>query len=470
MTDTAGQTTGMIGPYRLDGLLGRGAMGEVHRAYDTRRDRTVALKLLSPALAHDEGFRERFRRESYAVARLSSPHIVPIHDFGEIDGRLFLDMRLIEGRSLDQLVADGPLPVPQAVGIVGQIAEALADAHDHGIVHRDIKPSNVLVAPDGFAYLVDFGIARTADDGTGLTSTGSTIGTLAYMAPERFAGGPPDARSDLYSLACVLVECLTGYRPFPGQSLPSLMRAHLGEPPPRPSLRRPGIPPALDEVVTRAMSKDPRDRHPDARTFAADLHRAAAHAPGGTQMLTLAVPEQPARQPMRTGALLAAAAGIAVVAGAVGAVLGAGLLAPRQVPTDAAAPAPTPSPSAAAAPISAETASPPATPSARPRKPSGRPSSFTLRVDGNYELSLLTYYDSKGDEVRRQSVPAPWSEVVTTADWGADAYPKVAAGTISTKGDTTLTCTIINNDTGEVLVTETDEKPGAFVYCTFTDF
>jgi len=447
-----------IGHYRLEGLLGRGGMGEVHRAYDTRRQRTVALKLLSPALAHDAGFRERFRREAHAVARLNSPHVVPIHDFGEIDGRLFLDMRLIEGRSLDQLIADGPLDVPRAVAVVDQVAAALADAHDQGVVHRDVKPSNVLVTPDGFAYLVDFGIARASDGDTGLTATGATVGTLAYMAPERFAGGPPDARSDLYSLACVLVECLTGYRPFPGQSLPTLMRAHLDAPPPRPSIQRPGVPAALDDVIARAMSKDPHDRHPDARAFAADLHRAAKDRSGGTRAVSLQ--ERPARQPVRTSVLLAAAAGIAVVAGAGGAVLGVGLLAPAPAAT-VGAPLPTPAPTAATtvAPLPPIAASPPASSS------SGRPSSYTFRVESNYPITSLIYTDSKGDQVTRQSVPAPWSEVISTADWGADARPSMTVGSASTKGDTTITCTITDNDSGKVVTTKTAAKAFAIVSC-----
>ena len=183
MTDTAGQTTGMIGPYRLDGLLGRGAMGEVHRAYDTRRDRTVALKLLSPALAHDEGFRERFRRESYAVARLSSPHIVPIHDFARSTAgcssrcpwSAAATSRPSSSRARSRC---------RAVDIVGQVAEALDAAHAEGLVHRDVEPSIVVLTGTDrdFAYLVDFGIARSADD-TALTHTGATVGTTDYMAP-----------------------------------------------------------------------------------------------------------------------------------------------------------------------------------------------------------------------------------------------------------------------------------------------
>lgn len=246
-----------LGPYRLEGLLGRGGMGEVHRAFDQRRGRAVALKVLPPELAHDEDFRARFRRESDSAARLQDPHVVPIHDFGEIDGRLYIDMRLIDGVGLDRLVAAGPMDPRRAVALLGQVAEALTDAHAHGVLHRDVKPSNILVTPSDFAYLVDFGIARALDEHrTAVTRSGATIGTLAYMAPERFDGGQPDHRSDIYSLACTLAECLTGRRPFDATSLPSIMKAHLTADPPRPSLQRGDVPRALDEVIARGMAKD----------------------------------------------------------------------------------------------------------------------------------------------------------------------------------------------------------------------
>jgi serine/threonine-protein kinase len=260
----------MLGPYRLEGLLGRGGMGEVYRAFDTRRGRTVALKLLPPDVARDENFRARFRRESDSAACLQDPHVIPIHDFGECDGRLYIDMRLVDGTGLDQIIAAGRLDPRRAVALIAQVAEALTDAHSHGVLHRDVKPSNILVTRSDFAYLVDFGIARALDDDlTALTRSGATIGTLAYMAPERFDGGPHDNRSDIYSLTCTLAECLTGRRPFDATSLPSLMKAHLTADPPRPSLQRTDIPSALDDVIARGMAKDPSARYPTARDLAA---------------------------------------------------------------------------------------------------------------------------------------------------------------------------------------------------------
>src|ERR1700752_4980892 len=207
-----------FGRYGLVALLGRGGMGEVWRAHDTATNRTVAIKLLPPHLAADDTFVRRFRREAEAAAQLNNPHIIPIHNYGEIDGRLYADMRLIEGRDLQTVLAAGPLEPGRAVVIIEQVAKALHAAHKVGLVHRDVKPSNILLDEDDFAYLIDFGIARAAAD-TRLTSTGNMIGTFHYMAPERLGTREEDAGADIYSLACVLYECLTGRPPFAEESV-----------------------------------------------------------------------------------------------------------------------------------------------------------------------------------------------------------------------------------------------------------
>jgi serine/threonine protein kinase len=250
-----------FGRYRLIELLGRGGMGEVWRAYDTATDRVVAVKLLPPHLAEDQTFVQRFRREAHAAAQLNNPHIIPIHTYGEIDGRLYVDMRLIEGRDLQNVLAAGPLAPARAVAIIEQVAKALHAAHKVGLVHRDVKPSNILIDEDDFAYLIDFGIARGAEE-TRMTGTGNVIGSWAYMSPERLQAGQVDARCDIYALACVLYECLTGRPPYPGDNLEQQITAHLTAAPPRPSSTDPKVPVAFDAVIATGMAKRPDQRYP----------------------------------------------------------------------------------------------------------------------------------------------------------------------------------------------------------------
>ncbi len=265
-----------FGPYRIDALLGRGGMGAVYDAYDTVKGRRIALKLLHAELAQSSDFAERFRRESHTAAQVAEPHVIPIHDWGEIDGVLYIDMRYVAGHDLRSLIRGaGPLAPARAVAIVTQVGSALDAAHRAGLVHRDIKPDNVLVTDDDFAYLVDFGIAQGVTD-TRLTAAGSAIGSHAYMAPERFDGHPGDTAADVYALACVLHECLTGRVPFPATTAAGVMRAHLMDPPPRASLV-PGVPAAFDAVIATGMAKNPGQRYPTAGA----LTRAAAAALAG---------------------------------------------------------------------------------------------------------------------------------------------------------------------------------------------
>jgi len=243
-------------------------MGQVYRAFDSTTQRVVALKLLPPQLAADTAFRERFRREAFAAARLTDPHVVPIHSFGEIDGRLYVDMRLIDGRDLGEIIRHtGCIDPVQTVYLIQQVASALDAAHHSGLVHRDVKPSNILVTPNDFVYLIDFGIARAVQE-TGLTGTGQTLGTLAYMAPERFTTGAVDTRSDVYSLACVLFECLTGRQPFPGDNAEQKLAGHLMSAPPRPTTIVGHLPPAVDHVIEKGMAKDPSMRYQTAPDLA----------------------------------------------------------------------------------------------------------------------------------------------------------------------------------------------------------
>ncbi|WP_131813553.1 serine/threonine-protein kinase, partial [Mycolicibacterium fortuitum] len=257
-----------FGPYELKSLIGVGGMGEVYRAYDTVKERTVAVKLLRTEIAADASFQERFRRESRVAARLQEPHVIPVHDFGEIDGVLYIDMRLVEGASVKELLrSGGPLTPERATAIVTQVAAALDAAHADGLVHRDIKPENVLLTPDDFAYLVDFGIAHVGGEAS-VTMTGVLIGSSAYMAPERFSGGPVGPAADVYALTCLLYEMMIGRPPYEAGDLRQLMSAHMFSPPPRPSIMRRGIPRAFDEVVAKGMAKDAVDRYPSAGELA----------------------------------------------------------------------------------------------------------------------------------------------------------------------------------------------------------
>lgn len=334
-----------FGRYRLRELLGRGGMGEVWRAHDTVTDRIVAIKVLPAHLSDDQSFQQRFRHEAHAATRVDTPNVIPIYDYGEIDGRLFVSMRLIDGHDLQQVLAQGPLTPVRAVRIIEQIAKALHAAHKTGLVHRDVKPSNILLDDDDFAYLIDFGIAR-ALEGARLTSTGYTVGTVHYIAPERLADHPTeDARSDIYALTCVLHECLTARPPFAGASMASLVAAHLNSPPPQPSTSQPNVPPQLDRVIARGMAKDPDQRYATTLELA-DAARDAVGVPmqfsdpsvaaiqpadwtdqSPTQLAPTGPPPEPSRHKKRAGglsrvtkiALIASAVAlVAVIAAAVG--------------------------------------------------------------------------------------------------------------------------------------------------------
>jgi len=295
-----------FGPYELNSLIGVGGMGEVYRAYDTTKDRTVAVKVLRAEMAVDPGFQERFRRESRMAARLQEPHVIPVHDFGDIDGVLYIDMRLVEGASLkDELRANGPLDPGRAASIIAQVAAALDAAHADGLVHRDIKPENVLLTPDDFAYLVDFGIAHGGGDPS-MTTTGLVIGSCAYMSAERFSGeqvGPP---ADVYSLTCLLYECLTGRPPFETGDLRQLMVAHMFSPAPRPSIMRRGINRAFDDVIAKGMAKKPSERFSSTGELAKAATAAAlgAHAPS-----TAPAPPSPPASTMQFSAVFPNPAG-----------------------------------------------------------------------------------------------------------------------------------------------------------------
>ncbi|MGE3289363.1 MAG: serine/threonine-protein kinase [Pseudonocardia sp.] len=280
-----------FGRYRLDATLGHGGTGEVFRAYDEATDRDVALKLLAEHLGELPGYTARFHHECELAARLTEPHVVPIHSYGELDGRLYVDMRLVEGVDLRSLLAEHrPIAPDVAVAVVGQVARALDAAHAIGLVHHDVKPSNILLttpdagvldATDVFAYLLDFGIAGARRE---LTRSGERVvpGTPAYVAPERLRGAEGDHRVDVYALACVLHEALTGRPPYTGDAV-ALVAAHLYALPPRASKLAPAVPPELDDVIATGLAKDPEDRYATAGALAgaarAALRSVSRHVP-----------------------------------------------------------------------------------------------------------------------------------------------------------------------------------------------
>jgi serine/threonine protein kinase len=284
----------VFGRYRLTALIGEGGMGKVYKAHDSQIGRDVAIKVLPTDLSAEPGYRERFRREAHTAARLTEPHIIPIYDTGEVDGQLYLVMPVIDGIDVHGLLArDGPMSPQRAVHVIPQLAAALNAAHPVGLVHRDIKPSNALVTGDDFVYLIDFGIAHDAA-ATKLTSTGMIVGSLAYMAPERFTTGTADARADVYALACVLHECLTGVQPFPGDSMEQQIGAHLTQDPPKPSGLNPAVPVGFDEVIAHGMAKNPDQRYQSARELATAAQQALtstiSHNPNTAPTLLAGLP------------------------------------------------------------------------------------------------------------------------------------------------------------------------------------
>ncbi|MGY5036308.1 serine/threonine-protein kinase [Streptomyces sp. 900116325] len=271
-----------IADYRVESEIGRGGMAVVYRARDLRLDRTVALKLLAPELARNDTFRKRFTHESRVAAAIDHPHIVPVFDAGETEGILYIAMRYVAGQDLRALIdRQGPMQIATAVRIAAQVASALDAAHDHDLVHRDVKPGNILVAagtdsdhPE-HVYLTDFGLTKKSLSLTGFTSVGQFVGTLDYVAPEQISGRPVDGRCDVYSLACVVFETMAAAPPFQRDDEMALLWAHQFPPPPPLTGRRPDLPPAVDDVLAKALAKSPDDRYDSCLQFVAALRSTA---------------------------------------------------------------------------------------------------------------------------------------------------------------------------------------------------
>ena len=276
-----------IAGYQIERQIGRGGMAVVYRAFDPRLGRSVALKILAPELASDAAFRERFNREMRAAAAVDHPHIVPVYDAGEANGSLFIAMRYVAGQDLRTLLdREAALSPSRVTRIVSQVASALDEAHSRGMVHRDVKPGNMLIGtvagsgqPD-HVYLSDFGLSKQSVSSNSLTATGQFLGTLDYMAPEQVAGRPIDGRADLYALACSAFEMLAGRPPFKREESVAVLWAQVSAPTPSLRALRPELPPAVDQVMARAMAKAPGDRYRSCTEFAHALREACGLGDG----------------------------------------------------------------------------------------------------------------------------------------------------------------------------------------------
>jgi predicted Ser/Thr protein kinase len=278
-----------LGNYRVTALIGQGGMGTLYRAEHVREGREVALKVLSEGLSGSADFRRRFTREARYAQELDHPNVVPVLEIGEDAGHMFLIMPEIRGTDLKMLLAlEGPLEPGRLLGILEAVADALDALHERGIIHRDVKPGNVLVAsgegPEaaGTACLTDFGLSKDPGrDSRALTAAGEFVGTFQYVAPEQVLGREYDHRVDVYALGCVMYECLTGAPPFDFDDEVRLLDAHIEDPPPKVTDRRSDLPAEIDEVVARAMAKDPGDRYASAMEMVDAARSAFGDGEGG---------------------------------------------------------------------------------------------------------------------------------------------------------------------------------------------
>ena len=306
-----------VSHYRIVELLGAGGMGVVYKAEDTRLKRAVALKFLPFSLLQDAEAKERLIHEAQAASALDHPNICTTYEIDETsDGQLFIAMAYYPGETLKKKIERGPLKLDEALDYAMQIAQGLVKAHAAGIVHRDIKPANVMVTSDGLVKIVDFGLAKLLGQ-TGVTRTGTTLGTVAYMSPEQTKGLEVDARSDLWSLGVVLYEMIAGRLPFAGTDTFAIANAIVHDTPPPLTSLRTGVPMDVERVVTRALAKRTEDRYQTAADFLSEVRRLKRESDGQPSLAAATVASVPPRQAKWKAA--AWEVGIfAVIAGAVG--------------------------------------------------------------------------------------------------------------------------------------------------------
>ena len=289
------------GRYEVRGLLGRGGMAEVRDGWDVKLNRPVAIKLLNPGFGARPESRLRFETEARAAARLTSRHVVVVHDVGEDGGLPFIVMERLPGVSFADHIARGPLPLAFVQAVLDSVLDALIEAHSAGILHRDVKPGNILFTATGEPKLSDFGIAKTA--GAAYTRAGEVVGSMPYMSPERLTAAPATPADDLYAIGVVGYEALTGRRPYPQQDLGALARAILHDAPPPITALRPDVPPGLAATLERAMTRDPAQRFNHADAMRAELARpSAAPSPARTRIMASPPPAASAYTPFGRGA------------------------------------------------------------------------------------------------------------------------------------------------------------------------
>src|SRR5215211_4200066 len=284
-----------VSGYEIEGVLGHGGMGVVYEARQLALGRKVALKILALTLGMDPSFKERFKNEGRIQAALDHPHIVTVFEAGEWEDSLFIAKRLVRGPNLKEMIIARELEGARTLRILRPIAEALDAAHEAGLIHRDIKPQNILVGARDRAYLADFGLTKGMDD-AGLTQTGQFVGTIDYIAPEQIRGEPATGACDIYALSAVLYEFMTEAVPYPKPSDAAVMYAHLSEPPPLVTEQRPELPPNLDEVICKAMDKDPEGRYATATQLIDEAEKAL-----GKRVRAVITPPRPIEGPEEAG-------------------------------------------------------------------------------------------------------------------------------------------------------------------------
>jgi serine/threonine-protein kinase len=271
-----------LGEYEIIEQIGRGATADVYKAFQPKLNRYVGIKVLSPFVSDEDAFRKRFIREAKAVAQLDHPNILSVYDFDQQDNRVYLVMRYVDTGSLADILTEmkgTPMPLDRVLVILEQVGSALSHAHNRGIVHRDVKPGNIMLGEDNWVLLTDFGLVKILEDSTVITQSGVGVGTPNYMAPEQVRGDPVDARADVYALGAMLYQMITGEVPFEGESGIAVALKHLNEPPTPPRTANPNLPPAMDQVILKALTKDRESRYQSVDELVAAFQEAVKEAP-----------------------------------------------------------------------------------------------------------------------------------------------------------------------------------------------